>query len=239
MRLDKAIALTGISRRDARLRVARGRVTVNGVKVMDAGASVDDGDEIFIDGARADIERYTHIMLNKPAGYLTATEDARGGRTIMELLPESLRARKLGPVGRLDKDATGLVLMTTDGQLAHRLISPKRDVVKRYLVEVEGRLNEDCVYALSAGVAFKDFTAKPARLEILSAGESESVCRVYVTEGKYHQVKRLMASVGHDVKTLKREAIGPVALDERLKPGEWRRLKGDETDELYEIAGFV
>ena len=144
--------------------------------------------------------------------------------------------RKIGPVGRLDKDVTGLVLMTTDGQLAHRLISPKWEVTKRYRAVVEGKLDEECVLAFKTGIEFKDFTAKPAGLEILSANEDESVCLVYVTEGKFHQVKRMLQAVGHPVKHLHREKIAMIELDESLAEGEWRELTDSEIHDLYVLT---
>ena len=143
--------------------------------------------------------------------------------------------RKVGPVGRLDKDVTGLLILTTDGQLAHRLISPKWDVEKTYYAEIEGEIDDECVRRFAEGVPLKEFTCKPARLERAGAG----ACRVYVSEGKYHQVKRMLAAVGHPVLRLKREKIGPVALDPALSEGEFRPLTPGEEAALYEIAGMT
>lgn len=239
MRLDRAVALAGLSRRDARRAIADGRVTVNGRAERDAGLNVSETDAVLLDGQAVSLREHVHVMINKPAGCLTATEDARGAKTVVDFLPDSLRLRKIGPVGRLDKDVTGLVLLTTDGQLAHRLISPKRDVEKVYFARVEGKPDGDCVRAFEKGIAFKDFTALPARLEIVHAGEETSDARVYVKEGKFHQVKRMCLAVGHPVITLKREKIGPVALDESLDEGEWRFLTPDEERQLYEISGMA
>lgn len=236
MRLDKMIALTGISRKDAKKIISSGRVKANGAVVRNADANIPDDAEIEIGGVKADIRTEVHIMIHKPSGVLTATEDSHGEKTVIDLLPESLKARKIGPVGRLDKDVTGLVIMTTDGQLAHRLISPKWENDKEYVVKVEGRLDETCVEAFKNGVPLKDFTAKPAGLAIISAKETESVCRVRVTEGKYHQVKRMLAATGHPVITLHRESIAGIPLDPSLPEGGWRYLTDDETAHLYRIT---
>ncbi len=236
MRLDKMIALTGISRKDAKKILSSGRVKVNGCVMRDAGANVPDDAEIEIGGVKADIRKELHIMIYKPAGVLTATEDAHGEKTVLSLLPESLWNRKIGPVGRLDKDVTGLVILTTDGQLAHRLISPRWEHEKEYIAQVEGRLDEKCVQAFREGIPFKDFTAKPAGLEIIEAADTQSICRVRVTEGKYHQVKRMLLSVGHPVLTLHRESIAGIRLDPILEPGQWRYLTKEETDHFYTIT---
>ena len=169
------------------------------------------------------------------AGIAKRGKCARGERTVLDLLPEKIRMRKVGPVGRLDKDVTGLLILTTDGQLAHRLISPKWDVEKTYYAEIEGEIDDECVRRFAEGVPLKEFTCKPARLERAGAG----ACRVYVSEGKYHQVKRMLAAVGHPVLRLKREKIGPVALDPALSEGEFRPLTPGEEAALYEIAGMT
>lgn len=234
MRLDKAIAQNGLTRQLAKKAIASGRARVNGRVILDPGYTLKPDDEVLLDGENARAPEHIHLMLYKPAGVLTATEDARGERTVLDLLPEKIRMRRVGPVGRLDKDVTGLVLLTTDGQLAHRLISPKWDVEKTYFAEIEGDIDAECVRRFAEGVHLKDFTCKPARLEPAGAG----ACRVYVSEGKYHQVKRMLAGVGHPVLHLKREQIGPVALDPALREGEFRPLTPEEEAALYRIAGM-
>lgn len=236
MRLDKLVADTGISRLDAKKLIAGGRVTVDGKVQKDPGFSVTEANEVSVGGESITHKAHIHIMIHKPGGVLTATEDARGQKTVADFLPFAFLKRKIGPVGRLDKDVTGLVLMTTDGQLAHRLISPKWEVTKRYRAVVEGKLDEECVLAFKTGIEFKDFTAKPAGLEILSANEDESVCLVYVTEGKFHQVKRMLQAVGHPVKHLHREKIAMIELDESLAEGEWRELTDSEIHDLYVLT---
>ena len=236
MRLDKAVALTGLTRSEARRAIAAGRVQVDGQVARDAGMPVDPA-RVRLDGAEPVPAGEAYIMVHKPAGVLTATEDRRLP-TVVDLLPEPLRRRGLGPVGRLDRDVTGLVLLTTDGQLAHRLISPRRKAEKQYRAVCEGRLSETDVAAFADGLALSDFTAKPAQLVILQAGEERSVADVILTEGKFHQVKRMFAAVGHPLVSLSRLRIGTLALDPELAPGEWRELRGDEIEALKAICGM-
>ena len=233
MRLDKLVSMLGFTRSEAKKLISSGRVKIDDSILRDPGANVKDDASIEIGGEIYNVKKHIHVMIYKPSGVLTATEDHKGARTVADFLPEALLRRGIGPVGRLDKDVTGLVIMTTDGQLAHRLISPKWEVTKRYRATVEGKLDEKCVSAFQTGIQFKDFTSKPAGLEILSANENESVCLVYVTEGKFHQVKRMLQAVGHPVITLHREKIAMIELDENLSEGEWRELTDDEVKKLY------
>lgn len=235
-RLDKLLSENGLSRKQAGQVIRAGRVRVDGEVVRDAAQTLDaDTARVTLDGEALSTEKHLHLMLNKPAGYLTATEDGRG-ETVMDLLPEPLRKRGLGPVGRLDKDVTGLILLTTDGQLAHRLISPKWKMDKRYLAAVEGRVDEACVRRFAEGVPLKDFTCEPAGLHILRAGDEESLCEVTVHEGKYHQVKRMLAACGHPVLALSRRSIAGIELDKSLGEGEWRYLTEEERASLYRLT---
>ena len=235
-RLDKLLSENGLSRKQAGQVIRAGRVRVDGEVVRDAAHALDaDTVRVTLDGEALSTEKHLHLMLNKPAGYLTATEDGRGA-TVMDLLPEPLRKRGLGPVGRLDKDVTGLILLTTDGQLAHRLISPKWKMDKKYLAMVEGRLDEACVRRFLEGVPLKDFTCEPAGLRILHAGDEESLCEVTVHEGKYHQVKRMLAACGHPVIALSRRSIAGIELDKSLGEGEWRYLTEEERASLYRLT---
>lgn len=234
MRLDKAIARNGLTRQMAKKAIAGGRARVNGNVVLDPGYLLKPEDEVLLDGENARAPENVHLMLHKPAGFLTATEDARGKRTVLDLLPEKIRMRKVGPVGRLDKDVTGLLILTTDGQLAHRLISPKWDVEKTYYAEIEGEIDDECVRRFAEGVPLKEFMCKPARLERAGAG----ACRVYVSEGKYHQVKRMIAACGATVTFLKRVQLGGVRLDESLAPGEFRELTEEELGALRPPDGL-
>ena len=195
MRLDRLLSRNGSSRKEAAAMVKAGRVTVDGRAVGDASMQVDlDSARVCLDGAPLRTSKHLHLMINKPAGVLTATQDPRGQATVADYLPRSFLALDIGPVGRLDKDVTGLVLMTTDGQLAHRLISPRWEQDKIYTARVEGRLTEADAARMAEGIELKDFTCAPAKLKILKAGEGESLCEVTVHEGKYHQVKRMLGT---------------------------------------------
>lgn len=230
MRLDRAAAMAGLTRSEAKKAVIAGRVTMDGAVVRDPAAQADPC-RVQVDGAAVRSPGEIYIMLNKPAGVITATEDGRLP-TVVDLIPPELRRRGPGPVGRLDRDVTGLVLLTSDGQLAHRLISPKWKAEKRYRARCEGRLTEADAEAFAAGIPLSDFTARPAKLEILEAGDGFSLADVTLTEGKFHQVKRMFAAVGHPLAALCRLQIGPLTLDEALAPGEWRILTDEEIKAL-------
>lgn len=233
MRLDKALTLTGISRSQARRAAADGRARVNGAVTRDAGAEVDPAC-VTLDGKPiANVGEMT-LMLNKPAGVLTATAD-RSAPTVLDFVPEELKNRGFGPVGRLDKDVTGLILLTTDGQLAHRLISPKRGVEKVYDALVEGEMDARALDIIRAGgIEFPDFVSKAAGAEYFGEGR----LRLTLTEGKYHEVKRLCARVGHPVIALKRLSIAGVALDPALGEGQIRPVTPGEEARLYAAAGM-
>lgn len=226
MRLDKRITTLGLTRAQAKRLIARGEVRVNGEVERDAGRIVTDADDVRAQGTAAAAAGHTHLMLFKPAGVLTATRDGRE-TTVLDLIPAPPRG--LGPVGRLDKDVTGLILLTTDGQLAHRLIAPRFEIGKLYRARVEGTLDEGCVEAFRQGVPLADFTAKSANLSI----EAPGTALVEVFEGKYHQVKRMFAAIGHPVVALERLRIGEVWLDSALAPGESRPLTAQEAESLY------
>lgn len=231
MRLFRMLSMNGIPRSEARLLIRQGRVTDGSAPLRDGNAEVKG--KAYLDGERLRGEEHVHVMLYKPAGLLTATRDERGDGTVMELLPERLRRVGLGPVGRLDKDATGLLILTTDGQLAHRLISPRWEEEKVYLAETENVPGEEAKERFRSGVELSDFTAKPAVLEVLEDRGGRALCRVTVSEGKFHQVKRMLAAVGCPVTALKRVQVAGLALDEALSPGQWRFLTEEEALELY------
>lgn len=234
MRLDKLLTNLGVaSRTGCRAILRAGRVRVNGQVQKDGAEAVPPGAEVTVDGAALDTRLARHVMLDKPAGVLTAAEAGRA-ETVMDLLPGVYRALGCMPVGRLDKDTTGLLLLTTDGELAHRLLSPARHVDKVYEAEVEGTLTQEDVAAFAAGIPLKDFVALPARLEILAPTRG----RATVREGKYHQIKRMFGARGKPVVALRRVAFGPLRLDEALSPGQFRELTTEEVAALYEAAGM-
>lgn len=236
-RLDKRLASTGRwSRREVKELIRQGRVAVNGVPAGRPEDKVEETDRLMVDGQEVGCAAFAYVMMHKPAGLLSATEDRRQ-KTVVDLLSPELRRRGLFPVGRLDKDTTGLLLLTDDGALAHELLSPKKHVDKVYLARVEGRVNEEDVSALARGMVLGDgLRCLPAGLKPLGDG---SECLVTLREGKYHQVKRMLAARGKPVLELKRLSMGPLELDEKLRPGQWRYLETDEVETLRETLGYT
>ena len=211
-----------------------GRVTVNGKKEKSAKLQIDEErDQIRFDGQVLEYEEFVYYMMNKPQGVISATEDTKH-RTVLDLLDDYARAKEVFPVGRLDIDTHGLLLLTNDGQLAHALLSPKRHVDKTYLAQVEGIMSQEDVDTFAKGIPLKDFTCQPAKLEIVSidAEKNQSLVRVTIAEGKFHQVKRMVAYCGKEVVDLQRLTMGTLILDEKLKRGEWRRLTKEELENL-------
>lgn len=241
MRLDRLLAVMGEGTRTQVREVIRaGRVTVDGAVVRDAAAQVNAEASCVAVGGRALCYRSVrHVMMNKPQGTLTAARDSRQP-TVMDLLPPLYAAMDCMPAGRLDKDTEGLLVITSDGQLAHRIISPKHDVGKVYFARVDGPLSDGDAKAFAEGLHISDsdgeFDARPAHLEILSTSATESEARVRVTEGKYHQVKRMFASRGVQVTYLKRLQIGALRLDPALAPGQWREMTDEEVALLEQEA---
>lgn len=234
MRLDKLLSNLGVaSRAGCRELLKAGRVQVDGQTVRNGAVQISEKAAVLLDGTALDTRLARHLMLFKPAGVLTAAEDGRQ-QTVMDLLPGVYRSCGCMPVGRLDKDTTGLLVLTTDGELAHRLIAPGRHVDKVYEAVVDGVLDEGDAAAFAAGIPLKDFTALPAKLEVLA----ENRARVTVQEGKYHQVKRMFGARGKPVLALHRASFGPLQLDETLCPGQFRELTGEETAALYAAAGM-
>ena len=235
-RLDKLIASTGRwSRREVKTLVREGRVLVDGRIAGSAEEKYDaESCRIAVNGEELLLRRHTYVMLHKPAGVLSATEDGRG-RTVLDLLTPELRKIGVFPVGRLDKDTEGLLLLTDDGELAHTLLSPKKHVDKVYYARVSGRLTpEDCA-AFEAGMTLGDgLECLPAGLELLSPQEA----LVTLREGKFHQVKRMLAACGKPVTYLKRLSMGPLRLDEALAPGAFRPLTDREIHTLLDICGL-
>lgn len=234
LRLDRILSETGLyTRREAKMLVQSGRVAADGQIVPRPEEKLDPETQVIcVDGEPIVYQKYVYLMMNKPAGFVSAREDARD-RAVTELLKAPYNGRGLFPAGRLDKDSEGLLLLTDDGAFCHNVISPKKHVEKKYYVETEGRLTEADVLAFSKGITFKDGTqCLPGKLEILESGE-KSRAHVTITEGKYHQVKRMLAVLGKPVVILQRLSIGGLALDGALKPGEYRELTPAELDKIF------
>lgn len=230
-RLDKLLASTGRwSRREAKSLIREGRVLVDGTTAGSGEEKADpESSEILVDGAPLGYRRYTYIMLHKPAGVLTATEDRRQ-RTVLDLLSPELRRQGLSPVGRLDKDTEGLLLLTNDGDLAHRLLAPKSHVDKIYYARLDRPLGPADQEAFAGGIRLEDgLLCMPAGLTLLGDG-SEVIVTLH--EGKFHQIKRMIASRGATVCYLKRIAMGPLTLDADLKKGEYRALTEEEVAKI-------
>ena len=211
-----------------------GRVTVNGKKEKSAKLQIDEErDEIRFDGKVLEYEEFVYYMMNKPQGVISATEDPKH-RTVLDLLDDIARSKEVFPVGRLDIDTHGLLLLTNDGQLAHALLSPKRHVNKTYLVQVKGIMTQGDVDIFAEGIPLKEFTCQPARLELVSIDteKNQSQIRVTIAEGKFHQVKRMVGYCGKEVVDLQRLTMGTLVLDENLERGEWRRLTKEELENL-------
>ena len=230
VRLDKFISDTGeCSRSQARDRIRAGRICVDGAVVSDPGMRLDpDACRITLDGETMTDRGHLYVMLHKSAGILTATRDPRKP-TVLDAMPEAWKKKGLFPVGRLDKDTTGLLILTDDGAFAHKVISPKSRIPKLYEAVVEGMPSPDDIQAFRQGIVLKDGTkCLPADLQICGDG----VVRVEVFEGKYHQVKRMLASRQLPVKELRRLRIGSLWLDADLAPGEYRRMTDSELRQL-------
>jgi len=239
MRLDKWLTHMGIgSRKDVRALLKTGNVKVNDQPVKDPSRHVDpELDDVTVNGERLTYEEYIYFLLNKPQGVITATEDARH-ETVLDLLEEHDRRKDLFPVGRLDKDTEGLLLITNDGALAHKLLSPKHHVEKTYEAIINGPITNEIMSAFETGIELKgDGTTKPAKLKVLLEGENPRV-EIQITEGKYHQIKRMFVAVGREVLYLNRTKMGPLELETGQALGTYRQLSPVERTALQEIKGI-
>lgn len=228
MRIDKLISESGIASRKEAARAARsGGVIVDGKPVKDLSAHIDpDKSRVFYLGREIVYRKFTYVMLNKPEGYVSATDD-KSLPYVTELLPDELRKMELFPVGRLDKDTTGLMILTNNGQLAHSLLSPKHHVEKEYFFTAAEPLKSGTEEQFRSGVTLADgYECKSA---VISLSEDRTSGKITLTEGKYHQIKRMIAAMGNRVVTLRRISFGTIPLDPSLAEGEWRYLTNEET----------
>lgn len=236
MRLDKYLSQSGeYSRSEAGKLIRSGAVRVDGVPVRKPDTQIGPDSQVMLGGEIVGDSSLQYYLLHKPAGVLTAARDSRA-QTVMDLVPENLRKRKVLPVGRLDKDTTGLLLLTNDGELAHFLLSPNRHVWKQYRATVTGQLTALDAEAFANGLELSDFVAKPAKLTILTSTPEESVALVEVREGKFHQVKRMFAATGHEVTALHRSSFGPLTLPDDLPLGHCRPLTDEEIRALKDCV---
>ena len=227
MRLDKFLAENGLgSRAQVKQLLKKGLVLVNSRAEKLPKTQIDEtADEIIVSGQRLIYEKFVYYLLNKPQGVISATEDDRH-QTVLDLLDETARQKEVFPVGRLDIDTHGLLLLTNNGKLAHAMLSPKKHVEKIYRTRVTGLMNQADVERFAAGIELKDFTCQPAQLKIVELDEAKETSLVEITlaEGKFHQVKRMVAACGKEVTDLQRLTMGTLQLDSALALGEWRRL---------------
>ena len=234
-RLDKFLCDSlNITRKEAKEAVKKGKVTINGELVKKPESKLDaEDDQVEFDHQPITFEQFHYLMLHKPQGVVSATKDNHD-KTVLDLIHEDFK-EKLFPVGRLDKDTEGLLLLTDDGMLAHELLSPKKHVDKVYFAKVSGQFTEEEVKRFQEGLDIGNGEkAKEAGLKILKAGQEQSEVLITITEGKFHQVKRMVKAVGSEVLYLKGLSMGPLKLDEDLKLGTYRRLSEAELQELKE-----
>ena len=233
MRIDKFLSNMGIATRTESSKAARqGLISVNGAPVKKADIHIDpEKDVIVYCGRKIEYRKYTYILMNKPDGVVSATEDGRD-KTVIDLLPEELQKLNLFPCGRLDKHTLGLVMLTDDGDLAHRLLSPKHHVKKKYRFESKFPITEEEIAYLQKGATLEDgYVTKPSEIELF---ENKKSGYITLVEGKYHQIKRMLESVNNKITYLERITFGPLALDENLARGQWRFLTENEIKKLEE-----
>ncbi|WP_044745977.1 MULTISPECIES: pseudouridine synthase [unclassified Anoxybacillus] len=237
LRIDKMLANMGYgTRKEVKKLLKSGVVKMDGVIVKDPKTQVNPETQIVtVWGEEVEYKEFVYLMMNKPPGVISATEDDME-ETVVDLLEEEDQIFAPFPVGRLDKDTEGLLLLTNDGQLAHQLLSPKKHVPKTYFAVIDGEVNEEDIAAFRRGVILDDgYETKPAELVILKAGTRSDV-EVTITEGKFHQVKRMFQAVGKRVVYLKRIQMGPLALDPSLALGEYRELTEEEIEMLKNVS---
>ena len=235
MRLDKFLVEMGFgSRTEVKRLLKKKQVLVNGKIETSAKIQIDENqDEISVNNQVLIYERFVYYLLNKPKGVISATEDDKY-RTVLDLLDENARQKEVFPVGWLDIDTHGFLLLTNNGALAHAMLSPKKHVAKVYRAKVDGIITEKDVEHFEAGIELKDFTCQPAKLTILEVNEEQqtSLVEIIISEGKFHQVKRMVQACGKMVTDLERLSMGPLMLDERLELGTFRRLTKEELEKL-------
>ncbi len=231
VRLDKFLSEnTTASRSDVKKMITAGRVSVDGVIIKRPESKVSETSEVLLDGKKVTAVSGLYYMLNKPGDVITASRD-KNKKTVLDLFPPEI-GKHLFAVGRLDLDTEGLLILTDDGDLCHRLESPRHHVKKTYIAKATGELSKDYKTRIETGIEFKEFTSSPAEIEILSHAGDEYVISLTISEGKFHQVKRMLHAIGVTVTALKRVSVGSLKLDESLAAGEYRELTESEIGEL-------
>ena len=228
-RTDKIVATAlQISRKDALTLIKKGRISANGKVIKDAKTKLDENSaELFFDDKRIYYNKYVYIMMNKPKGVISAS-DGKNEKTVVDILPDDMKRKGLFPAGRLDKDTTGFVLITDDGDFAHKILSPKNHIPKTYIAGLDKPIDDIVIDGFEKGVQLKDDLCMPASLKSIS--ENRTVCEVTIKQGMYHQIKRMFSKYGITVTSLKRIKMGSLSLDETLKEGESRYLSKNELE---------
>ncbi len=230
-RLDKIIATSlQISRKDAITLIKKGRITANNKTIKDPKEKFDENSaELFCDNKRIYYNKYVYIMMNKPKGVISAS-NGKGEKTVIDILPNDMKRKNLFPAGRLDKDTTGFMLITDDGELAHSILSPKNHIPKTYIAKLDKPFDDEIIKEFEKGIEFKDAKCLPATLE--AVGGDYQVAKVVIRQGMYHQIKRMFSHFSINVVELKRIKMGALDLDESLKYGECRYLTKEEISDI-------
>lgn len=232
MRINKYLASSGIaSRRESDKLVQDGRVTVNG-KVVSLGVEVSDSDKVCVDGKPVSIKKNEYYILNKPKGYICSVSDDRGRKTVLDLMPKNIG--RIYPVGRLDYDSEGLLILTTDGELAQHLTHPSNNVPKTYLVKVEGRLTESDLNPIRSGIEIDGYVTKKSKANIVETNKDFTKAHITIYEGKNREIRKMFSAIGKEVSLLKRIKIGELSL-KGLDRGEYRKLNNHEVEYLKSI----
>lgn len=234
MRLDKFLSNSlNFSRSEIKKYINYGQATVNGQTIKDPSYHVKDTDIVLFRNIKVSYSKYIYIILNKPSGVVSATKD-NVFKTVIDLLSDNYKNKELFPVGRLDKDTLGLLILTNDGAFAHDSLSPKKHVSKKYLVHVDGPLTEKDVQSFYDGITIdKTVLLKSAKLEIVESSDTESICYVTISEGKFHQIKKMFLTIDRTVTFLKRVSFGNLDLPPDLDAGEYRELTEDELNSIW------
>lgn len=231
MRLDKYAAHAAKSRKDIKKLINSGRISVNGTVIKNPAYNVESTDEVYVDGVKFVYREFVYVMMNKPPGVVSATYDP-SKETVIDLLSEEVKRFEPFPVGRLDIDTVGMLLITNDGQMAHKLLSPTKKIPKIYEAELDEEVREEDIKKFAEGIVLDDgYKTKPAILNIIGKKRA----RITISEGKFHQIKRMFADVGKKVLHLKRTEFSGIKLDSSLSEGQWRELSPEELSFLYNI----
>ena len=232
MRINRFLAAAGVaSRRECDRMIADGKVTVNG-KIATLGLEVKDEDEVFVEGRKVVIQKNEYYILNKPKGYICSVSDDKGRKTVMDLMPAGVG--RIYPVGRLDYDSEGLLILTTDGELAQKLTHPSNEIPKTYLVKIEGTLTEAALNPIRSGIEIDGYVTKKCKAHIVETNKAYTKVHVTITEGKNREVRKMFAAIGKEVQLLKRIKVGELTL-RGLDRGAYRKLSKPEIDYLMSL----